>query len=154
MGQMGLMGQMGEDMVKKVILVLGMLMIVACGQAEIKPVDFYPEDMCSSCRMAISEKQFAGEIITREGTALKFDDLRCMRKYLKDRGTEQVAGYFFIDYDGRNWINGRDVILMRSPEISAPMGGNTVAFLTRAKAEAAAAKYQGQVLSFTDFFEK
>lgn len=140
--------------ISRLSLALGILIITACGQSEIKPVDFYPEDMCASCRMAISEKQFAGEIVTKEGAAVKFDDLRCMRKYLKDRGTDQVAEYFFIDYDTRDWIKGRNTVFMRSSEISTPMGGNTVAFLTRAKAEAAAAKYQGQVLSFTDFFEK
>ncbi len=56
----------------------------ACASSAFDPVELYPEDMCSRCKMAISDKRFAGEILSGDGSVRKFDDLGCMFGVLRE----------------------------------------------------------------------
>jgi len=133
----------------------GLLLMAACSTGELKPVDIFPEDMCSRCRMAISEQRSAGEIILRDGTALKFDDIGCMAGH--DKGIESrsaVAAHFVADFGGGGWVDANQAFFVRSPKIRTPMSSGTVAFRDRAAADAAAAKYEGTILRFDEVFER
>lgn len=131
------------------------LLLAACGQPKIAPVAINPEDMCSMCRMAISEKKFAAELITRDGEALKFDDIGCMRDYLKDKADRsQVAAYFVTDYESKKWLDAGAANFVKSVEIATPMGGHLVAFQDAEKATEAMTRYKGEHLSFADVFGK
>lgn len=102
------------------------------------------------CRMAISEKRYAAEFITNDGEALKFDDIGCLRDYIKSKGNrDQVAAYFFNDYETANWIDGASAHFVKSEEFKTPMGGGIVAFENVLKAEKAAA-LRGRMLSLGD----
>lgn len=130
-------------------------LLAACGQPEIAPVAINPEDMCSMCRMAISEKQFAAELITRDGEALKFDDIGCMRDYLKDKADRsRIAAYFVTEYESKKWLNAESAHFVKSVEIATPMGGHLVAFQNAEKARDAMTRYKGEHLSFADVFGK
>ena len=125
--------------------------LIACGNPAIQPVDIVPEDMCSRCKMAISEKRCAAEFIEKDGTVFKFDDVACMGNYLRERGSkEKVEAYFVADYEGGGWIKAQEASFVRSPRIQTPMGGGIVAFKDRTKADAAAVKYAGLVTNFNE----
>ncbi|MCG3160781.1 MAG: hypothetical protein JMDDDDMK_01856 [Acidobacteria bacterium] len=131
------------------------LLLAACGQAEITPVEINPEDMCSMCRMAISEKQYASEFITKDGDAMKFDDLTCLREYLKTKGGhDQIAAYFVADYETKKWLKGESAHFVKSAEFATPMGGNIVAFGSDEKAKEAMDKYKGERIKFADVIGK
>ncbi len=138
----------------KLTFVFFLLAFAACREAEIKPVDIAAEDVCTHCKMAISEKQFASELITPDGDALKFDDIGCMRDYLKEKPDTKIAAYFFIEYDTKQWIKGTDASFAKSDQITSPMSGGIIAFQDKTKAEAAATKYKGKTLSFTELVKK
>jgi len=120
-----------------------------CGRDTIRPIDIFPEDMCAHCRMAISEKRCAAELIDKDGTAVKFDDIGCMVEYTKAHGRESVAAFFLEDYEGGGWISAAEAFLVGAARINTPMGGSTVAFKDRAKASVAAEKFGGEVKSFS-----
>ncbi len=126
----------------------------ACGQPKIAPVALNPEDMCSMCRMVISEKRYAAEFVITDGDALKFDDIGCMRDYVKSRGNrDQIAAYFVSDYESTKWIDGGAAHFVESDEFATPMGGGIVAFEDPSKAETAAMRNGGRVLSFRDLMD-
>ena len=138
----------------KIVLVLFFIFLTACRTAEIKPVDIDAEDVCTHCKMAISEKQFASELITPDGDALKFDDIGCLLDYLKEKPNTNVAAHFFMDYETKQWVKGRDASFAKSDEITSPMSGGIIAFQDKTKAEAGATKYKGKTLSFTELVKK
>jgi len=110
------------------------LMLIGCGASELKPVDIYPEDMCSQCRMAVSDKRFASEIITDQREVFKFDDIGCMENF-KDRSKElHVAAIFLKDYESKDWMPFDRSIIVET-DVMTPMGSGKVAFAdsTRAK---------------------
>jgi copper chaperone NosL len=138
----------------KVIIILFLFALTACRETEIKPVDIAAEDVCTHCKMAISEKQFASEIITTDGDALKFDDIGCMQDYLKEKPDTKIAAHFFVEYDTKRWLKSNSASFVKSKEITSPMGGGIIAFENDTKAKTAAAEFSGQILSFTELMKK
>jgi copper chaperone NosL len=105
----------------------------ACGSSEIKPVDIYAEDMCSHCRMAVSDQAFASEIITTDGEVFKFDDLGCLERFKDNSADLKIAATFVKDYETKKWLPyERSVIVQTS--IRTPMGSGKVALADSAKA--------------------
>jgi copper chaperone NosL len=130
-------------------------LLAACGRPEIAPVEINPEDVCASCKMAISEKRFAAEFITKEGNAVKFDDIGCLQEYLKVKADRAgIAAYFVTDFESKGWIEAASAHFVKSAAFATPMGGNIAAFQTEEGAKEAAAKIAGQPLGFADVFEK
>ncbi len=104
--------------------------------------------------MAVSEKRFAAEFIDTEGAVHKFDDLGCLRSYLKEKSPRvQLAACFVADYETRRWIAGPEAFFVRSPGFKTPMAGGIVAFADRTRAERAARRHQGVVLGYREVFE-
>jgi len=130
---------------------LAVTLSLACGSGGIRPVDILAEDVCALCGMAISENRCAVEFIDKNGTAFKFDDLSCMAAMLQEKfDRADVAAYFVADYDGGGWIRAEEAFFVRSSQISTPMGGGIVAFRDRPEANAAAARFQGEVRTFAE----
>lgn len=131
---------------------IAMILVLAnCQSATLEPVAIEAHDMCAFCRMSISEKRFAAELIDRDGEVAKFDDISCManfRKQRKDVGS--ISATWVMDFERREWLKGEDAFYVRSPEIRTPMSGGIVAFNDESSAQAAAAKYQGTMLRFAE----
>jgi copper chaperone NosL len=137
----------------KAALLICALLIAACGKTGIEPADIAAEDMCAFCKMAISERRYAAEFLNRDGDAFKFDDLGCLTNYLRAKqNRDDIAAYFVMDYDAEQWVRGEQAYFVSSPEFKTPMGGGIAAFKDRSKAEEAAAKYQGKLMSFGEVF--
>ncbi|MDZ7291215.1 MAG: nitrous oxide reductase accessory protein NosL [candidate division KSB1 bacterium] len=105
-----------------------------CGPSEIKPVDIYPEDMCSHCRMAISDQAFASEIITTSGEVYKFDDLGCMESFKKKSGDLKIAATFVKDFETKNWLLYERSTIVQTG-IKTPMGSGKLALADSSRAQ-------------------
>jgi copper chaperone NosL len=127
----------------------------ACGKTEPQPVELAPEDMCSFCRMAISEKRFAAELITQDGDTYKFDDIGCLLDFNRGREvTQSIAASFVVDFETQEWVRGEEAYYLRSAELKTPMSHGIVAFKDLGRAEAAAKKYQGSPIRFSELAAK
>ena len=134
-----------------VITISVLLVPAACQRTKIEPVALAPEDMCSYCRMAISERQYAAEVIDSDGQAFKFDDIGCMVNFVESKKNKaQIAAYFVMDFDKRDWIKGEDAFYVRTSEVTTPMNGGIIAFRTQSQAQQAVDKYQGKLLRWKD----
>lgn len=130
------------------------LLCIGCGNAELRPIEIMSEDMCSFCKMAISEKRFASELLTQDGEVFKFDDIGCMLRFRKSHGhPESVVATFVVDYDTREWIKSEEAYFVKSTVFKTPMGGNVVAFKTGASAAAAVDRTQGVSLRYAALLE-
>ena len=130
------------------------LLCIGCGNAELRPIEIMSEDMCSFCKMAISEKRFASELLTQDGEVFKFDDIGCMLRFRKSHGhPESVVATFVLDYETRKWLKAEEAYFVKSKEFKTPMGGNVVAFKMGADAAAAADRTQGVSLRYAALLE-
>jgi len=117
---------------RKILFLL--ILLSACASGEIQPVPFEASDMCSLCKMAISEKRFAAEIITENEEVLKFDDIGCLLRYRQKAENQPETAVFFVDYETQNWIKADNAFFVKSGTIKTPMGSGIVAFADKAKA--------------------
>lgn len=108
-------------------ILLFFLSLLGCGTSEVKAVDIYPEDMCSQCRMAISDQAFAAEIVAAAGEIFKFDEIGCMERFQEKNGGLEIAATFVKDYATKTWLPlERSVIIQTS--LKTPMGSGKIAF--------------------------
>ena len=118
----------------RTVLAFSMMHFFGCGTSEIKPVDIYPEDMCSQCRMAISQQAFAAEIVTQAEEVFKFDELGCLEKFKVKSPELEITAVFVKDYETKAWLPfERSVIVQTS--LQTPMGSGKIAFADSQKAE-------------------
>jgi len=128
-----------------------LLLTTACGHEKPKAVDIEPGDMCSSCKMAISQKKYAAEFIDQDGKDLKFDDIGCMFRFVKERGLkDRVEAWFVMDYRSQHWLRAESATYVKSVSMPSPMGSGLIASENRVYAEECAKKYQGRILTFED----
>ena len=133
------------------IFLLALLLLAACATKEPQPVDIRPEDMCAFCRMAISEKQYAAQFTTRDGDAVKFDDIGCLLNFVKGKQNQgEIAAYFVADFETREWTRGESAFYARSADFKTPMSHGIVAFKDRGRAEASANNHHGELLQFAE----
>ena len=127
------------------------LAAAACQSQKFSPAGIEASDMCSFCRMAISEKRYAAEVVDQEGNLFKFDDIGCMVHFVRDHNLKgRAAAYFVVDFEQRNWLEGERAYYVKAEAIHSPMGGGLIAFRDRTKAEQYAPKLNGRVLTFDD----
>lgn len=128
-----------------------LLALAQCRQGTSEPVSIEANDMCSFCRMSISEKRYAAELIDDDGQVFKFDDIGCMTNFLKQKRTNaSIQATFVMDFDRREWVKAENAFYVHSSELKTPMNGGIVAFTDQSNAEAALAKYHGTMLRFAE----
>jgi copper chaperone NosL len=137
-----------------IVVVFGIAMMIVlanCQSATLEPIAIEPNDMCAFCRMSISEKRYAAELIGEDGEASKFDDIGCMANFKKQKkNDDSIRASFVMDFETREWLKAEDAFYVRSSEFKTPMSGGIVAFKHESNAQAAAAKYQGAMLRFAE----
>lgn len=116
------------------ILSLAMLaissMVLASCKAEFDPID-YGHDACAYCKMTIIDKRYAAEVLTKKGKAYKFDDIACLKKYIKERKLQQGdLSIFVADYNSPEsaFLNAQLVVYLHNDIFKSPMNGCYAAF--------------------------
>jgi copper chaperone NosL len=128
-------------------------MLAACRTGPPRPIEIDATDMCSRCRMAISQKRYAAELLDGAGNVWKFDDIGCMVRYTVDHHLNPQSGtYFVMDYGTQQWLAAPRAIYVRSAAIPSPMSGGLAAFQDQAQAEAFSRGVRGRVLAFEDLW--
>ncbi len=130
-----------------------LLIAAGCGNQLPRPAEIEENDMCAQCKMAISQKQYAAEMVDRDGNVYKFDNLDCMVRYVSGHGLkEKAAAWFVMDSDGKQWLDPRQAFLVKSASIPGPMGSGILAVKDQATAGDLAQRFAGQVLHFEDLW--
>ncbi|MHC4143982.1 MAG: nitrous oxide reductase accessory protein NosL [Planctomycetota bacterium] len=128
--------------------------ILACAGGKPPPVELaIDEEVCSLCRMAVSERYYAAEIVTREGSVDYFDDIGCLVRFLSDK-TFKDAGIYVVNSAGGEWLDARSAYFVRSDDLPTPMNYGIVAYGDADMASAAAARLNGRQLSWENLLQE
>jgi copper chaperone NosL len=110
--------------------------------------------MCAFCKMAISQKRYAAELVEGGGNVFKFDDIGCMIHFAKQRGwIGHPPARFVHDYDSTEWLEAGRASFVLSPEIPSPMASGLLAVRDPVSAERYAARFHGRVRSLGDLWK-
>jgi len=86
-------------------------------------------DTCARCRMAVSDRRFAAQIVARGEEPVFFDDLGCLRDHLAAAGTRLPEGavIYVADHRTADWIEARGAVFTRRPATATPMASGLIA---------------------------
>lgn len=95
-----------------------------------------PKDKCPVCGMFVARHPtFAAQLVFRDGTALHFDGVKDLAKYVLGlspavgKNTPSGAeGVWVKDYYTVRWIDGRKALYVAGSDVLGPMGRELVAF--------------------------
>jgi nitrous oxide reductase accessory protein NosL len=124
---------------KKFSLLLFLLFIlIGCHKKEIGSVEkiHWDRDMCERCKMAISERKFAFEIIDpKTGKAYKFDDIGCGVLWLEEEKIpwRDKAIMWVTDAKTGKWIDAKKAFY--SDDSITPMAYGFAAYTQQTKPE-------------------
>ncbi|MBI2794825.1 MAG: nitrous oxide reductase accessory protein NosL [Ignavibacteria bacterium] len=125
--------------------------LVACTASGPTPINF-GADPCAHCRMTITDKKFASELVSYTGKALKFDSPECLIGYYYQTSVESHTRITSIWVSNFNkpgeLIDAKSASYLRSSELHSPMGLNVAAFVNNQEASAMLERYPGMILNF------
>jgi copper chaperone NosL len=104
--------------------------------------------------MAISQASYAAQVLDKDGTAFKFDDIGCMIRFVRQNNRRAtVVEFFVMDYNDKHWLIARQSKFVKSEQTASPMASGLTAFRDPTRAQEYAAKSKGQVLQFEDLWK-
>lgn len=129
--------------IKTTLIFLLSFLVLSCSK-EIKPEEIEPHDICYLCKMAISQLEFATEIVTPDGEVYKFDDIGCMIEFEKMNKLPEGSVMFVRDFYTKEWVKIEDALFVKSEKIQTPMNYFIVTFKTRESLERFMKEYGGE----------
>lgn len=101
---------------------------IACGNAATPPpapLDTN-NDACASCRMAVSDRRLASQVLVPGEEPRFFDDLGCLSQFLREHQRADAVVYV-ADHRTGEWVPGEQAVYSRIAAASTPMGSGLVA---------------------------
>jgi copper chaperone NosL len=143
-------------MIRQWTLCLAMLTAVACGgvggRAEPAALDTR-HDACAACRMSVSSRTFAAQIVAPGEEPLFFDDIGCLARYLTDQPrTAPGAVAYVADHRTGAWVPAATAIYTTVPTMTTPMDSHIVAHASAASRDADAEARHGTHLTAATVF--
>lgn len=105
------------------------LALAACSRGPAQPsaVDTR-NDSCAHCRMTVSDTRFAAQLAAPGEEPRFFDDLGCLRDYLKGRPLLPRGSVAFVaDHRSREWVRASRAYFTHRDSLRTPMSSHLVA---------------------------
>jgi copper chaperone NosL len=100
-----------------------------CAGAPPRPVEIDTRnDACEGCRMAISDRRFAAQVVAPGEEPRLFDDVGCLREWLA--GTRDLAPgavAYVADHRTGSWVEARRAVFTKVPGLASPMDSGLLA---------------------------
>lgn len=136
-----------------VATILAMSLLIGCDSRATGPVAIAPDDACAFCRMLISDRRFAAEMLDSDGTVYKFDDIACMLRFAQAHGKNAPSAHFYVSNFAHSgeWLDvSRAYFVKLQFSSSSPMASGLIAFGSTSDAAQATGRGSARLLRFGD----
>lgn len=108
---------------------LAALLLVSCQGGQPDPIKLN-YDKCLFCKMTITDGRFAAALLTEKGKTLKFDDISCLVKYMKENPNIKYQSIFVADFTKTKaqLIEATTATFIEGEALKSPMRGDIAAF--------------------------
>lgn len=109
-------------------LVAATLALSACSSGVPEPVTIdFANDVCAACRMVISSRATAAQLLAPGEEPRLFDDLGCLRSDLERTAPPKGTVIVVADHLTGAWLKVEDAVLTEVPGLQTPMGSGLIA---------------------------
>lgn len=114
------------------------LSVTACQRGPPGPAALDPRnDACALCRMAMSDRRFASQLVAPREEPRFFDDLSCLRDWLREHPDRPPGAVAYVtDHRTGEWVRAAGAAYARVPGLATPMGSQLVAHRDTASRDA------------------
>lgn len=124
----------------------------ACSAPGPAPLDTKSES-CAWCRMAVSDRRFAAQLVAPAEDPRFFDDIGCLASYLhSQRELPRGARAYVTDHLTHAWVEAGAAVYTRVETLDTPMGSHLLAHADAALRARDDAAKRGQPLSAAELF--
>lgn len=136
------------------VVVIMILVIVMNSSCSTNPEKIMiGSDHCSSCKMRITDAKFGAEVITAKSKVYKFDDVVCLKAFLKDANSSANLKIYFVSYTRPDeLIEQSKAVIIQSDLLRGPMGGNIAVFQNR-DSISSEIRSNGRVIEWNEFLQ-
>jgi copper chaperone NosL len=128
-----------------------LLLLTACGRGAPPPAELDTRnELCAFCRMPVSDRRLASQIVSRGEEPRFFDDLGCLAAFVAREGRREGAATYVADHSTGHWVPAGSAVFTRSAALRTPMGSGWIAHADPATREADPAARGGTALGFED----
>ncbi|CUA80249.1 nitrous oxide reductase accessory protein NosL [Anoxybacillus suryakundensis] len=122
---------------KKIASLFFVCFLTACGGTKTyEPEEINPDiDVCVICNMSITAEPYATEIVLKDGTVHKFDDIGCMIEWMNEQNGEDIAKKYVRDVTNGKWIELEQAVYVYNPNYWTPMNYGVVSFANEKNAK-------------------
>lgn len=127
---------------------------VACARSAPPPAVLdTAHEPCRYCRMVISDRRFASQIVAPYEEPQFFDDLGCLAHFLSAAPPlHDNAVIYVADHRSREWVRADHAVYVRVEARSAPMGSHILAHASVASRDADPDAAGGTAVEIRDVF--
>lgn len=90
-------------------------------------------ETCQFCRMVVSDRRFAAQIVANGHEPLFFDDIGCLANFVNQGEVPSNAVAYVADYREDAWVPAREALYSRCPGLASPMNSGIVASARRSQ---------------------
>lgn len=111
----------------RAIATLVLALSLGCSSDPPQPVPLeIGKESCQFCRMVVSDRRFAAQIVAHGYDPLFFDDIGCLAAHLKKNEVTPDSVVFVADYREDRWVNAHDAFYFRCPGLASPMNSGII----------------------------
>jgi copper chaperone NosL len=105
------------------------LLAAACGSGPPAPAALDTKnDACAHCRMAVSNRFFAAQIVAPGEEPIFFDDIGCLRDYVKGHSPLPPDAVAYVaDHRTAEWVAAIAALYTRNDAVHTPMASGLIA---------------------------
>ncbi len=136
------------------LLVLALCLLTACTQGPPAPAALdTANEACRFCRMAVSDRHFAAQVVAPGEEPLFFDDLGCLAHYLEGGGRVGKGAVTYVaDHRTAAWVRAEAATYTEVPGLWTPMGSHRLAHRDAASRDADPAAAGGSPRTYAEVF--
>ncbi len=139
---------------RQAVLLAVLILAMACdrGPQEIR----IGQQECDHCRMMISQKQFAAQLITQQGRQYAFDAIECMAAFVDsgDGRELDIHALWVPDFlNPGSWLEAESAWYLQSDGLRSPMALNFSAYSSEDIARSQQSEFGGHVFRWVDVRE-
>jgi copper chaperone NosL len=128
--------------------------VSACGSGPPAPASLDTKnDACAHCRMQVLDARFAGQLVAPQEEPKFFDDIGCLRDYLKAAESLPSGSVAYVgDHRTGQWVRAATAVYVRDDRIETPMSSHVIAFADAASRDGDPTAAGATQLSPTEVF--
>jgi copper chaperone NosL len=128
--------------------------LAACSSRPPPPAELDTRnDACAHCRMMVSNRRFAAQLVGPTEEPMFFDDIGCLRAHLGEADAlPRGAVAYVADHRTGEWVRAAAAVYTRDLKLETPMASHVIAHSDAVSREKDPAARQGTLSTPRDLF--